>query len=73
MQWVEAESLPAECQGCRESDCYNCDYAGKRWRLTRECELHLKQKGIIKTIERLNRQLKLIEQELNQLRGGSSQ
>lgn len=42
MEWLEAEPLPIECQKCQEFDCYNCDYAGKRWYLSPEDDARIK-------------------------------
>lgn len=64
MEWIESNPLPAECTACNYKDCYNCDYAGKRWSLSPYDELRLRKKGILKAIERLERQLKAIDAEL---------
>lgn len=66
MEWIEANPLPPECVGCQE-DCYNCDYAGKRWTLSQADELRIRRKGIVKAIERLQRQLDAIDAELEVL------
>lgn len=55
MKWIEANPLPAECQNCREEECYNCDTAGKRWYLSAEDEWRLRREGLIKAMERLQR------------------
>ena len=67
MEWIEANPLPPECVGCREEDCYNCDYAGSRWMLSQADELRIRRKGIVKAIERLQRQLDAIDAELEVL------
>ena len=64
MEWMVAVPLPVECQNCQEEDCYNCDTAGKRWYLPREEELRLRRKGLVKAIERLQRQIQEIDREL---------
>lgn len=64
MKWIEADPLPEECQSCQEKDCYNCDTAGKRWYLPREEELRLHRKRLIRSIERLQRQVQAIDREL---------
>lgn len=64
MKWIEADPLPVECQSCQEEDCYNCDTAGKRWELSREDELRLRRKGLVKSIEHLQRQIQAIDREL---------
>lgn len=64
MEWLEADPLPAECQDCQGEDCYNCDHAGKRWYLSEENALRIRRKGLIKAIERLQRQVDAIDQQL---------
>ena len=64
MKWIEADPLPVECQNCKEDDCYNCDYAGKRWYLPQEDQLRLKRMGLIKAMERLQRQINAIDEQL---------
>ena len=64
MEWLEADPLPQVCRNCREEDCYNCDHAGERWFLSREDELRLRRKGLLKAIERLQRQVEEIDREL---------
>jgi len=70
MEWIEANPLPPECVECQEEDCYNCDYAGKRWTLSRADELRIKRKMAVKAIERFQRQLKAIDAELEVLENG---
>ena len=31
MEFIEADPLPIQCQGCGEQDCEECDYIGLRW------------------------------------------
>lgn len=69
MKWLEADSLPVVCPNCQKEDCYNCDYAGKRWYLSQEDELQIKRKSLIKAIERLQRQVLAIDQHLLLLTG----
>ena len=69
MEWLEAHPLPAECQNCREEDCYNCDTAGKRWYLSREDELLLRRKSLVRSIEQAQRKVQEIDRELDQLFG----
>ena len=66
MEWIEVDPLPVECQNCKEQECYNCDWAGARWTLSRKDELTLRRKVILKNIERLERELTSIETELQQ-------
>lgn len=70
MEWIEAEPLPAVCQNCQEEECYNCDYAGERWTLSQADELRVRRKGLLKAIERLQRQVKAIDAELEVLENG---
>ena len=65
MEWLEADPLPAECRDCCEEDCYNCDNAGKRWYLSQEDDLWIKRKGLVKAIERLQRQVNDIDRQLH--------
>ena len=70
MEWMEANPLPPECVNCKEEDCNNCDYAGERWTLSRADELRVRRKGLLKPIERLERQVKAIDAELEGLENG---
>ena len=70
MEWIEADPLPAVCQNCQEEECYNCDYAGERWTLSQADELRVRRKGLLKAIERLQRQVKAIGAELEVLENG---
>ena len=66
MDFLEADPLPDVCIDCREEDCYNCEYAGKRWYLSRKEELENRRKLLVRAIERLQRQVKAIDEELAQ-------
>ena len=70
LEWIEANPLPPECIDCQEEDCYNCDTAGKRWYLSSADELRVKRKGLLKAIERLERQIKAIDAELEGIENG---
>ena len=70
MEWIEADPLPAVCQNCQEEEYYNCDYAGERWTLSQADELRVRRKGLLKAIERLQRQAKAIDAELEGLENG---
>ena len=70
MEWIEANPLPAVCQNCQEEECYNSDYAGARWTLSKADELRVRRKGLLKAIERLQRQVKAIDAELEVLENG---
>ena len=48
-------------------DCGSCDNCGERFYLSRKDELTLKRKGLVKAIERLERQIKTIDKELETL------
>ena len=60
--------LVMECVDCQEEECYNCDHAGERWQLSREDELLLRRKRLVKGIERLQRQIEEIDRELRDKR-----
>lgn len=70
MEWIEKNLLPPECVNCQEEEYYNCDYAGERWTLSRADELRVRRKGLLKAIERLQRQVKAIDAELEVLENG---
>ena len=67
MEWIESSPLPSECQDCTEEDCYSCDYAAARWQLSRIDELQVRRKMIVRSIKRMQRELSLIDKELNEL------
>ena len=69
MVYIEANPLPPECENCNE-DCYECDTAGKRWYLSKADELRIRRKGLIKAIERLERQIHEIDAELEVIERG---
>ena len=64
MEWIEADLLPKACMDCQEEDCYNCDTAGERWQLSRDDELRLRRKQLVKAIERLQHKIDAIDTEL---------
>ena len=70
MEWIEANPLPPECVECQEEEFYNCDYAGKRWTLSQADELRVRRKGLLKAIDRLQRQVEAIDAELEVLENG---
>ena len=70
MEWIEVSPLPPACQNCQEEECYNCDYAGERWTLSKADELRVRRKGLLKAIDRLQRQVKAIDAELEVLENG---
>ena len=70
MEWIEKNPLPPECVNCQEEECYNCDYAGKRWTLSQADELRVRRKGLLKAIDRLQRQVEAIDAELEVLENG---
>ena len=67
MEWIEMTPLPEVCKCCSEEDCYNCEYAGLRWRLSRVDELENLRKLKIKAVERLQKQIEAIDEELKQI------
>ena len=64
MNWIESDTIPAACRDCTEEDCYNCDTAGERWKLSHEDELKVQRKQLVKAIERLQRKIDAIDMEL---------
>ena len=72
MEWIEVNPLPDVCQKCQEEECYNCDYAGERWTLSKADDLMLKRKSLLKAIDRLQRQVKAIDEELKALENKNS-
>ena len=66
MEWLETDLLPRECADCKEEDCYNCEYAGKRWYLPREEELKNRRKLLVRAIGRLQKQVAQIDEKLAQ-------
>ena len=70
MEYIEANPLPIECQECQDEDCGECDVAGMRWYLSRADELRVKRKGLLKAIERIERQIKKIDEELEVIQNG---
>lgn len=67
MEWIEVNPLPDVCQKCQEEECYNCDYAGLRWMLPKADKLRLEKVSLLKAIDRLQRQVKKIDEELKVL------
>jgi len=67
VEWLKANPLPDVCVDCTEEDCYNCDHAGKRWYLSRVDELRLRRKMLVRAIERLQRQVAAIDDELRKI------
>ena len=61
MEWVEADPIPKACMNCQEEDCYNCDAAGERWQLSRNDELKLRRKQLVKAINRLQHEIDAID------------
>lgn len=62
----EAEKLRMEEQGFF-FDCGSCDHCGERFYLSRKDELTVRRKGLVKAIERLERQIREIDNELKSL------
>ena len=60
MEWIEADPLPKACMDCQEEDCYNCDTAGERWQLSRNDELKLRRKQLVKAINRLQHKVDIL-------------
>lgn len=69
MEWIEANPLPQRCQECQE-DCYNCDYAGERWYLSKADELRSRKQMMLRAIERYQRKIAEIDKELEVIENG---
>lgn len=41
MEFIEAEPLPVQCQGCGAQDCEECDCLGLRWLRSEEDQQRL--------------------------------
>ena len=65
MKWIETKTLPRACIGCQEKDCYNCDVAGERWIFSQRDNLRVRRKGLLKAMERMQRELAEIDRELS--------
>lgn len=63
MEWIEADPIPEVCVNCHEEDCYNCDTAGERWQLSKDDELKVRRKQLVKATERLQREIDAIDME----------
>lgn len=63
----EAEKLRMELEDGFYFDCGSCDNAGERFYLSRRDELTLLKKGKQRAIERLEREIQAIDNELAQL------
>ena len=70
MEWIEANPLPQRCQECHEEDCYNCDYAGERWYLSKADELRSRKQMMLRAIERYQRKIAEIDKELEVIENG---
>ena len=67
LEWLEANPLQEACVDCTEQECYNCEDAGMRWYLSSEDELKVRRKMLVSAIERLQRQLTAIDEELEMI------
>lgn len=57
MEWLETVPLPEECRTCQEEECYNCDYAGKRWYLAPEDASRIRERLLAQYVARQKRRL----------------
>jgi hypothetical protein len=64
LEFIEVSPLPEYCIGCKEEDCYNCDYAGYRWVLSPLQELELKKKLREQTNRRQQRDVDEIDRKI---------
>lgn len=70
MEYIEANPLPAECLTCQEEECYNCDIAGERWKLSKADQLRIQKRMMLKAIERYTRKIAEIDKELEVIENG---
>lgn len=64
IDYIETSPLPQVCVDCEEEDCYNCDNALERWRLSEKDELLLQKKLKLQAIKRLEYQIEEIDKKL---------
>lgn len=64
----EAEKLRMEQEEDFDCDCGSCEHGGERWYLSRKDELTLQRKAAEKGIERLQRKIAEIDEELSSLK-----
>ena len=64
MNWLERKPLPIACVECKEENCYNCEHAGDRWCLSKQDELRTRRKLLVKSIERMQKQVAENDREL---------
>ena len=67
MKYIEVVPLPKECEGCTEDDCYECDFAGKRWVLSERDNLLLKRQLAVQAISRFQKEIEKIDKRLAEL------
>ena len=67
MKIYEKRQLPVACEACEEKDCAACDYAAQRFFILPADELRAEKKAAEKAIERLQRRIKEINQELEEM------
>ena len=64
MEWLEVDPIPEACMDCQEEDCYNCDVAGERWQLSHEDALRVRRGQLVRSMERLQREIDSIDMAL---------
>ena len=67
MKWIESNEVWADCENCGQEDCYNCDIAGERWVLSKADELRTKRRLMVRAVERLERKIAEIDEQLEKL------
>lgn len=74
MELIERDPLPAVCRDCQEPDCWECDYAGKRWIFSEEDQRTISRKMKERAIARCQRLLMERREKYNdakrRLKGG---
>ena len=66
--YKEVSPNPSACSDCQEKDCYACDFAGERWKVSERDALILEKKGLEKAIERYQMKIAQIDIKLAKLK-----
>ena len=64
MKWVQRNPIPEICENCVQEDCYNCDVACERWKLSEEDALRISRRMMVRAVERLERKIAEIDAQL---------
>lgn len=67
MEYTQNNPLPPVCQSCQEPDCWECDWAETRWKLSERDGLLYARKLKEMAIARFRRQIAEIDRQLEGL------